>query len=109
MASGARVGRTFCTSGEPCRANHRYCTFRRFRQRRLRNWRRAGVVPAVAGSSSIDLPPSRAEILSAMKDKLNTLTREEERIIVHKGTERPWSGEYVSHKAAGSYLCRRCN
>jgi methionine-R-sulfoxide reductase len=44
-----------------------------------------------------------------MKDKLNDLTREEERIIVHKGTERPWSGEYVSHKAAGTYHCRRCN
>ena len=44
-----------------------------------------------------------------MKDKLNALTREEERVIVHKGTERPWSGEYVSHKAAGTYLCRRCN
>lgn len=44
-----------------------------------------------------------------MKEKLNSLTREEERVIVHKGTERPWSGEYVSHKAAGTYLCRRCN
>jgi methionine-R-sulfoxide reductase len=44
-----------------------------------------------------------------MKDKLNPLTREEERIIVHKGTERPWSGEYVSHKSAGTYVCRRCN
>ncbi len=44
-----------------------------------------------------------------MEKKLNTLSREEERIIVHKGTERPWSGEYVSHKAAGTYRCRRCN
>jgi methionine-R-sulfoxide reductase len=44
-----------------------------------------------------------------MKDKLNPLTREEERVIVHKGTERPWSGEYVSHKEAGTYVCRRCN
>jgi len=44
-----------------------------------------------------------------MKDKLNPLTREEERVIVHKGTERPWSGDYVSHKTAGMYVCRRCN
>ena len=40
--------------------------------------------------------------------KLNPLTREEERIIVRKGTEMPWSGEYVSHKATGTYHCRRC-
>jgi len=40
--------------------------------------------------------------------KLNALTREEERIMVHKGTEMPWSGEYVSHKGAGTYHCRRC-
>jgi methionine-R-sulfoxide reductase len=44
-----------------------------------------------------------------MNDKLNPLTREEERIIVHKGTERPWSGEYISYKAAGTYHCRRCD
>jgi peptide-methionine (R)-S-oxide reductase len=44
-----------------------------------------------------------------MKDKLNPLTREEERVIVAKGTESPWTGEYVSHKDAGTYICRRCN
>ena len=64
-------------------------------------------VAAVA--ASFDFGVSIAEISSAMKDKLNDLTREEERIIAHKGTERPWSGEYVSHKAAGTYHCRRCN
>jgi methionine-R-sulfoxide reductase len=56
----------------------------------------------------IDSRPARAQII-VMKDKLNPLTREEERIIVHKGTERPWSGEYVSHKEAGTYQCRRCS
>jgi len=60
-------------------------------------------------SPAFDFRDSHAEIQSAMKEKLNALTREEERIIVHKGTERPWSGEYVSHKAAGTYHCRRCN
>ncbi|MGA2479697.1 MAG: methionine-R-sulfoxide reductase [Spirochaetia bacterium] len=44
-----------------------------------------------------------------MKTKYNPLTPEEERVIVHKGTERPWSGEYVSFKGAGTYLCRRCD
>jgi len=40
--------------------------------------------------------------------KLNPLTREEERVIVHKGTERPFSGEYESHWEVGTYICRRC-
>ncbi len=39
----------------------------------------------------------------------NKLTPEEERVIVHKGTERPFTGEYNSNKQAGTYVCRRCN
>jgi methionine-R-sulfoxide reductase len=40
--------------------------------------------------------------------KFNNLTPEEERIILHKGTERPFTGEFNNHKAAGVYICRRC-
>lgn len=43
-----------------------------------------------------------------MEAKLNPLTPEEERVIVHKGTEMPYSGEYVSFKGKGTYICRRC-
>ncbi len=39
----------------------------------------------------------------------NKLTPEEERVIVHKGTEAPYTGEYVNNKRKGVYVCRRCN
>jgi methionine-R-sulfoxide reductase len=39
----------------------------------------------------------------------NTLTPEEARILLNKGTERPFTGEYNSFKAAGTYTCRQCN
>ena len=39
----------------------------------------------------------------------NKLTKEEERVIVHKGTEMPFTGEYTNTKESGTYVCRRCN
>ena len=39
----------------------------------------------------------------------NKLTRDEERVIVHKGTEMPFTGEYNNNKTSGTYVCRRCN
>jgi len=39
----------------------------------------------------------------------NPLTKEEERVIVHKGTEYAFRGEYTDLKDAGTYVCRRCN
>ena len=37
------------------------------------------------------------------------LTKEEEEVIVHKGTERPFSGKYDDFWLRGTYVCRRCN
>lgn len=39
----------------------------------------------------------------------NKLTPEEERVIVHKDTEAPYTGEYTNNKRSGTYVCRRCN
>lgn len=41
--------------------------------------------------------------------KYNKLTPEEERVIIHKGTEAPYTGEYINNKRSGIYVCRRCN
>ncbi len=40
---------------------------------------------------------------------LNELSAEEADIIVHKGTERPFSGKYNDLFQPGLYICRRCN
>jgi peptide methionine sulfoxide reductase msrA/msrB len=40
--------------------------------------------------------------------KMNELTPEEEEVIVHKGTEMPFSGEYEHNFSQGTYVCRRC-
>ncbi len=49
-------------------------------------------------------------ILLGEKDmKYNKLTSEEERVIIHKGTETPFSGEYYKHNEKGVYVCKRCN
>lgn len=42
-------------------------------------------------------------------DKIdNKLTLEEEKVILHKGTETPFSGKYNNHKETGIYICKRC-
>jgi len=41
--------------------------------------------------------------------KLKSLTPEEESVIIHKGTETAFSGEYNDHFRKGAYLCRQCN
>lgn len=39
---------------------------------------------------------------------LRKLTPEEERVIVYKGTEAPFSGKYYNHFDKGVYKCKRC-
>lgn len=39
----------------------------------------------------------------------NKLTKEEEDVIVRKGTEYPGTGKLLNNKEKGTYICRRCN
>ncbi|MEG2068041.1 MAG: bifunctional methionine sulfoxide reductase B/A protein [Tannerellaceae bacterium] len=41
--------------------------------------------------------------------QLNKLTPEEEQVMIHKGTERPFIGKYISTKEKGTYICKQCN
>lgn len=44
-----------------------------------------------------------------MKIKLNTLNELEKHIILNKGTEAPFTGEYNDFLSNGLYICRQCN
>ena len=41
--------------------------------------------------------------------KYNELNEEEQRVILKKGTEYPFTGEYDKHFEKGIYICRQCN
>ena len=43
------------------------------------------------------------------KMKYNPLTPEEQAVILHKATERPFTGEYVDNKEKGTYVCKQCD
>ena len=44
-----------------------------------------------------------------MKIKLNSLNELEKHIILNKGTEAPFTGEYNDFSSNGLYICRQCN
>lgn len=41
--------------------------------------------------------------------KRNTLIPEEKRVIIDKGTERPFTGKYENHSEKGYYTCKQCD
>ncbi len=71
-----------------------------------------GLLSELTGCSRESFSRSYAEPRSTAQKEdtmsCSQLTPEEERVIVHKGTEMPFSGKYYLNKASGTYLCRRC-
>jgi peptide-methionine (R)-S-oxide reductase len=61
----------------------------------------------VAGDS--EMPSADSERAQATGAKYNPLSADEARVILGKGTEPPFAGEYTDTKEAGTYVCRRCN
>lgn len=43
------------------------------------------------------------------KEEYNKLTADESYVILQKGTERPFTGEYDKHFEEGMYVCRQCD
>ena len=44
-----------------------------------------------------------------MDEKYRSLNKDEQRVILQKGTERPFTGEYDNFYKNGSYHCRQCD
>ncbi len=47
-------------------------------------------------------------MLNLIDQSYRTLTPEEKRVIVEKGTEAPFTGKYYKFNGTGTYHCRRC-
>ena len=47
--------------------------------------------------------------MNTQTNNYRALTPEEERVIVKKGTEYPYTGEYNDHYQKGVYKCKRCD
>jgi peptide methionine sulfoxide reductase msrA/msrB len=46
--------------------------------------------------------------MSDKKTAPHELTKEEESVIVNKGTEKPFTGKYYAFWERGTYVCKRC-
>ena len=47
--------------------------------------------------------------MSEKEAKYKKLTKEEERVIINKGTEMPFTGKYYAFWESGTYVCKRCD
>ncbi len=66
------------------------------------------IITTIAGMALLIVLYSEKKEVSYMSENFNDLTPEEERVIVYKGTEAPFSGKYDKFFESGVYTCRRC-
>jgi peptide methionine sulfoxide reductase msrA/msrB len=50
----------------------------------------------------------KTETVNQNNMKFKQLTPDEERVIVNKGTEAPFTGKYEKFNESGTYVCKRC-
>ena len=43
------------------------------------------------------------------KENWNELSKNEQYVLLEKGTEPPFSGKYYTHFQKGKYICKQCN
>ena len=46
---------------------------------------------------------------SSKETGYNKLTEQEQRVLLEKATDRPYTGDYYEKKDRGIYICRQCN
>jgi len=66
----------------------------------------AGPAPAPPTGAS---PTATSPTASAAMPDYNPLNAFESDVILKKGTERAFTGEFTDHSADGTYVCRQCN
>jgi peptide-methionine (R)-S-oxide reductase len=67
-----------------------------------------GTSPENSESPLAPLEPKKDE-QKIVSGKYNVLSDFEKYVILQKGTERPFVGEYTDTEDEGTYICRRCN
>lgn len=71
------------------------------------------LLSVLGGCRGADDPPVYVQAAAGQEQECpmpyNPLSPDEEQVIVHKGTEMPFTGKYYLNKEEGVYRCRRCD
>lgn len=65
------------------------------------------ITVALTGQENAEKKPVKKTIMSS--ENYNKLSEFDAYVILQKGTERPWTGEFVDHNEKGVYVCKQCN